>query len=58
MKQIESTGETLTIDQREEDARRHIIHALARIEQQCFTLGHGRAAEYCKQAIAELKTKT
>lgn len=58
MKQIESTGESLTIDQREKVAQRYIIHTLARIEQQCYTMGCFRAAMYCKRAIAELKTKT
>jgi len=48
---IESTGEVLTIEQRERDARRHIAHKLARIEHECWTLNECKAAGYCQAAI-------
>jgi len=49
--QIESTGEVLTIGQREQNARRHIAHKLARIEQECWTLNECKAAGHCLAAI-------
>ena len=56
--QIESTGEVLTIDQREQNARRHIAHKLARIEQELWTLGEWKAAGQCADAIDAMKTDT
>jgi hypothetical protein len=54
-RQIESTGHKQTIEQREEDAAKHLIHSLARIEQQCHTLGHDEAAKHCRNAIKSLR---
>ena len=55
---IESTGEILSIDQREHDACRHIVHKLVRIEQELWTLGEPRAARHCADAIDAMKTDT
>ena len=48
---IESTGNILTIGQREHEARRHIVHKLARIEQELWILGEPIAAGHCAAAM-------
>jgi len=58
MQQIKSDGESLTIDQREREARRHIAHKLARIEQECWTLNEREAAGHCQAAIFLLNFRT
>ena len=54
---IESTGEKLTIEQREEAARVYMINELYRLESRLLTLGEKRAARFCYKAIEELRQR-
>lgn len=57
MPSIESTGNRMTLDQREADAVRYIIEKLQRIERELDTLGHKTAAGYCWAATICLEGK-
>lgn len=56
-RQIESSGEILTLKQRDRVALRTIANQLARIETQLWTLGKGKAARHCNRAIEELRKR-
>lgn len=53
-RQIESTGEKLTIPQREAKAISHLANVLARTKEHLKILGKLTAAEYCEMAETEL----
>jgi len=55
MTAIESTGESLPLEQRECAAVRHIRRDLARIGQKLLIFGKRTAAEHCAAAIDELR---
>ena len=55
-KPIGSTGEHLTIEQREEKGRRHIVHQLRTIQERLTLLDRTAAAWIIEDAISEIET--